>query len=136
METAVEAMRLGAHDYILKPFTLDVILSKVNQALNKGRMIEADLHRHDADLAAKQREVEGLNRMFQAHLNERADVAARWSALSGTVHRIVHELDALRGKIRAMDVLEESLLPSASADSHEQTALAPTGEGGSDQSAA
>jgi len=38
IETAVEAMRLGAHDYIQKPFTEQELLMKVDRALAKRRL--------------------------------------------------------------------------------------------------
>ena len=36
VETAVEAMRLGANDYVLKPFVLHDMLSKVDEAIVTG----------------------------------------------------------------------------------------------------
>jgi two-component system, NtrC family, response regulator HydG len=38
IESAVEAMRLGAHDYIQKPFTEQELLMKVDRALSKRRL--------------------------------------------------------------------------------------------------
>ncbi|MEQ9321606.1 MAG: sigma-54 dependent transcriptional regulator, partial [Polyangiaceae bacterium] len=38
IESAVEAMRLGAHDYIQKPFTEQELLMKVDRALAKRRL--------------------------------------------------------------------------------------------------
>jgi len=38
VESAVEAMRLGAHDYIQKPFTEEELLVKVERALSKRRL--------------------------------------------------------------------------------------------------
>ena len=38
IESAVEAMRLGAHDYIQKPFTEQELLMKVERALDKRRL--------------------------------------------------------------------------------------------------
>ena len=38
IESAVEAMRLGAHDYIQKPFSEQELLVKVQRALEKRRL--------------------------------------------------------------------------------------------------
>ena len=41
VEGAVEAMRLGAYDYIQKPFSLDALELKIRRALDHGRMVRA-----------------------------------------------------------------------------------------------
>ncbi|MCG3174506.1 MAG: Transcriptional regulatory protein ZraR [Myxococcota bacterium] len=38
IESAVEAMRIGAHDYITKPFRQEEILIRIEKALEKGRL--------------------------------------------------------------------------------------------------
>ena len=40
--TAIESMRLGAYDYIVKPFNLDQVLISVNRALDKRRLENAN----------------------------------------------------------------------------------------------
>jgi nitrogen regulation protein NR(I) len=40
VENAVEAMRLGAFDYILKPFSIDELELKVDRALDRGRLAQ------------------------------------------------------------------------------------------------
>lgn len=51
-ETAVEAMKLGACDYVTKPFNLDVLSARVDKALERKRLLEANkdfrLHRRSA----------------------------------------------------------------------------------------
>ncbi|NOY90689.1 MAG: sigma-54-dependent Fis family transcriptional regulator [Deltaproteobacteria bacterium] len=39
IESAVEAMRIGAYDYIQKPFTEDALLMKVQKAVEKRRLV-------------------------------------------------------------------------------------------------
>lgn len=113
VDVAVEAMRLGAQDYILKPFSVDIILAKVHEAFHDAAHIQEQIEqRRDSEVAAREREVNSLNRMFQAHLSERAELSDRWSALSGAVHRIVDELDVLKDKIQDMDSLEEQVPPA------------------------
>ncbi|MBI4832958.1 MAG: sigma-54-dependent Fis family transcriptional regulator, partial [Candidatus Lindowbacteria bacterium] len=43
IESAVEAMREGAHDYITKPFDKDVLLVSVQKALEHKRLYEENL---------------------------------------------------------------------------------------------
>ncbi|RII26214.1 MAG: Fis family transcriptional regulator [Geobacter sp.] len=44
VDTAVEAMKNGAFDYIAKPFTPDQILEKVNKALEQKAMMQENLY--------------------------------------------------------------------------------------------
>lgn len=59
--TAIESMRLGAYDYIVKPFNLDQVLISVNRALDKRRLENANreyqkyLHQIAEDRAAETR---------------------------------------------------------------------------------
>ncbi len=46
MESAIEAMKLGAYDYINKPFDMDEILLAVNKALEKKRLEEENIILH------------------------------------------------------------------------------------------
>ena len=41
LETAVEATRLGAHDFVQKPISLAKLLSIVSQALESGRRTDS-----------------------------------------------------------------------------------------------
>jgi response regulator RpfG family c-di-GMP phosphodiesterase len=52
--TAIESMRLGAYDYIVKPFNLDQVLISANRALDKRRL-------------------ENANRDYQKYLQQIAD---------------------------------------------------------------
>jgi len=42
-ESAVEAMKLGAYDYITKPFKIDEIQLVINKALEKARLVEENI---------------------------------------------------------------------------------------------
>jgi putative two-component system response regulator len=55
--TAIESMRLGAYDYIIKPFNLDQVLVSANRALDKRRL-------------------ENANREYQKYLQQIADERA------------------------------------------------------------
>ena len=60
LETAVEAVRRGAHDYIVKPIHLDAVLLKVEQALKQKAAVERernyriDLEKRVGDLMQRQ----------------------------------------------------------------------------------
>lgn len=43
VETAVEAMKLGAFDYLTKPFELDDLQRTINRAINKGSTVTTEL---------------------------------------------------------------------------------------------
>jgi len=45
-ETAVEAMKLGAYDYILKPFDQDDVLRKVLGAIERWKRLSQEKHRY------------------------------------------------------------------------------------------
>lgn len=45
-ETAVEAMKLGAYDYILKPFDRDDVLRKVLGAIERWKRLSQEKHRY------------------------------------------------------------------------------------------
>lgn len=71
---AVEAMRLGALDFIRKPFREHDLLERINEALN----INQDAHRkaHDRQILAErvsslsQREQEVFERVAEGHMNK------------------------------------------------------------------
>ena len=46
MESAIKAMKLGAYDYISKPFDIDQILLVINKALEKKRLREENIALH------------------------------------------------------------------------------------------
>lgn len=53
-ETAIEATRLGAFDYILKPFEIPEILKLIEQALEAGRLMRSRVEMGEAPEAATQ----------------------------------------------------------------------------------
>mgnify|MGYP001274508709 CR=1 FL=1 len=67
VDTAVQAMRGGALDYILKPFRLNAILPVIQRALDLQRlrrenaMLLASERRHAADLAAAYQDLEAFS---------------------------------------------------------------------------
>ncbi|MFH1343710.1 MAG: response regulator, partial [Pseudomonadota bacterium] len=43
VETAIEGMKLGAFDYLMKPCEMDVLMSKVREAASRKRRQEAKI---------------------------------------------------------------------------------------------
>ena len=44
VETAIEAMKKGAYDYILKPFKIDEVLHVVRRGIDKQRLVSENIH--------------------------------------------------------------------------------------------
>ena len=67
ISTAVEAMKVGAFDYILKPFRLSVVLPVLTRALAVRRLrmanaeLEANIRRRTAELEMANRELEAFS---------------------------------------------------------------------------
>jgi two-component system NtrC family sensor kinase len=97
IESAVEALRLGAADYLLKPFALDVISHRLDLLCERRRMI------HERDL-------------LQTQLMQTDRLAALGTLAAGVVHEInnpltylVSNLDYLRERLDAMAKLSGAL---------------------------
>jgi two-component system sensor histidine kinase/response regulator len=81
IDTAVEALRCGAHDYILKPFNLTVILPVIERALATRRLRIENASLVDR-LTLRTSELEAANRALQSANAE----------LSSFAHSISHDL--------------------------------------------
>ena len=120
VDTAVEAMRLGATDYVQKPFVLQEVLSKVDEALSKAALLreqEETQHRQmdeaktdRGNLNQRTKEIEGLNKLFQRHLNERVEVDARWAELTNDINRLFNQIRDLKSKVESMDGIDAQAL--------------------------
>lgn len=70
-EQAVDAMRLGAYDYIEKPFKNDAILASIEKALEKrallfeNRVLRAEIRGDDLDLVGTSRAIRELRAMIR-----------------------------------------------------------------------
>ena len=125
IESAVEAMRLGAHDYIQKPFTEQELLVKVQKALERaparrrghparGRVPRAlSLREHHRPLGrdarrARPHRAHRADRRHRARSPARAAPARSWSRARSTPTR------ARRTAVRAVNcaAISETLLES------------------------
>jgi response regulator RpfG family c-di-GMP phosphodiesterase len=118
IETAIEAMRVGAFDYITKPFDLDHVTSAVSRALEHGRLREAK-RRYETrleELVAQRtqelhRALDTVEEAYRSTLNAlTAALDARDRETSGHSRRVVafslrlgHELGLDREGLRALE---------------------------------
>ena len=67
VETAIDAIRKGAYDYLHKPFELDEVSATVTRAIEKRSLklrnneLMAELERHNRDLTAAVKRLNSLN---------------------------------------------------------------------------
>lgn len=76
IETAVEAMKVGAYDYLTKPFNMDDLVMKVERALERRRLV---LENREYQLRLEQR-VERQARQIQQYHSEAAEALVREQA--------------------------------------------------------
>jgi hypothetical protein len=122
IDTAVEAMKTGALDYILKPFKLKAMLPVLDRALAVRRLrlenavLERRIRERTAELEAANKELEAFSysvshdlRAPLRHINGFAGLLAKSAAptLSETDR---HYLDLINGSINQMGRLIDDLL--------------------------
>ncbi len=90
-KTAIEAMKAGAFDYLMKPFDPDQVVACVQKALEKRRLL-LENRAYQATIA---RQLNALNNLFQSHLKLRSEVEERYSRLADHIAKLVVELDDL-----------------------------------------
>lgn len=64
-ETAIEAMKLGAHDYITKPFNLSDILELTREAIESGKLMREVVSYPNSSDAETERKIVGNSRKMQ-----------------------------------------------------------------------
>ena len=82
-ETAVEAMKLGAYDYILKPFDRDEVLQKVLKAIEQWKRQLQEKHRY----LEMQKSITEKTQLMQEQFTELLNSLAR-------EHQLLHGLAA------------------------------------------
>jgi len=86
-QTAVEALKMGAYDYITKPFNQNDVLQKVQKAIAKWNQQLQEKHHY---LQLKERFTEQTQRM-QEQFNELVNSLAR-------EHRLLHEMSTRQAR--------------------------------------
>ena len=91
IETAVEAMKIGAFDFIQKPFTEACLMEKINAAIEADRLRRTENHEREgiavrfATLSAREREV--LEHLVNGEVNKTVAYALGISLKTIEFHR-------------------------------------------------
>lgn len=129
IDTAVEAMKSGALDYILKPFNLKTVLSVLSRALTVRRLRQENaalsqrLIRRTEELEAANDELRAANRELEAFTRSVShDLRAPLRTISGFSYLLIERfsgdlpeearifLDRISAKVRDMSQLIDELL--------------------------
>jgi DNA-binding NtrC family response regulator len=77
VKTAVETVRLGAYDFVSKPYDRDELLATVQRALERRQLvIEKEVMKHEINRLGGSVEIVGANRAFREVLEHTRKVAA------------------------------------------------------------
>jgi putative two-component system response regulator len=117
METAIEAIRLGAFDYIIKPFDVATIVHRVSLALERRRLREG-LETAMTDLrVANARISESRQEVKRAYLESvlRLSLAAEYKddAASDHIHRMSRYAGILARQVEATEAWVENIVYAA-----------------------
>ena len=114
IETALDAMRSGAYDYIVKPLGMDELLFAVERALDRRRLIlenrdyrtnlEEKVAEQTEHLAQRIRELTALNTLFQSHLNQRYELEMDYHHLASGIKKAAEAAQELADKAAARRV--------------------------------
>ena len=102
---AMDAIRLGAYDYITKPFNVDDMLVKVQSAVEHHRLVtenaeyQRDLERvvqeRTAALERRMGELTALNRMYRQYLEYDLSTDAKLASISKSFLELAVQLQSL-----------------------------------------
>jgi len=102
VNSAVEAMQMGALDYVVKPFGLKELVTKVAQTLQKGRALKTESERRrtvqkEAEERKEQleqagRELRSLNTLFQSHFSKGIEMEEKHRHLKETIVKMYEEM--------------------------------------------
>ena len=105
VQTAIQAVRLGAYDYIVKPMSVAEVILAANRALEHRKLVlenrsyqtnlERMVREKTFDLEQKVRELSALNSLFQTLLNQRYDAESNNALIHRRLINIADELQSL-----------------------------------------
>lgn len=98
-EIAIEVFRLGARDYIIKPFSEDELLGALERALSETRLRREHSHLTEQLMAANEslaRQVSDLQMLYETgrHIVAASDAATLIMRVLETVMQLISPLDA------------------------------------------
>ncbi len=108
-ESAIKALRLGAYDYVTKPFELDVILNTVKRAADARRLQQA-VTESQGKLAAQ---VAELSALYDTSL-DLVDSLSLPQVLESLISRAIALLHAKGGRVYLYDEAKQQLTIAAS----------------------
>lgn len=76
-ETAIEAMKFGAYDYVLKPFEVKPLVELINSALDASRLMKTKVSYDTQDLAGSEERIIGSSAKMQGVFKLIGQVAAQ-----------------------------------------------------------
>lgn len=113
-DTAVEAIKLGAYDYITKPFNTDNLIISLTRALEKRRLVlenrdyKLNLERKVVEqtqlLEQKIRELTALNNLFVLYLNQGFEAAETQNRLANDIIKMAEGIQTLAKEAEALKV--------------------------------
>ena len=102
---AMDAIRLGAYDYITKPFNVDDMLVKVQSAVERHRLVtenaeyqrglERVVQERTAALERRMGELTALNRMYRQYLEDYLSIDAKLASISKSFLELAGQLQSL-----------------------------------------
>jgi two-component system NtrC family sensor kinase len=110
-QRVLDAVRLGAYDYILKPCDLDVLSMTVERALERrallraARYYKADLERRNEELRRSKAELESL----QAQIIQSEKMASLGQLAAGVAHELNNPAGFLYGNMEMLGELVRGL---------------------------
>jgi len=123
-ESAIEALRKGAYDYIAKPFEVEMMQASVERALEKVRLQQAlasymkELEQRVAD---RTRALEESNRQLrqsldelkvaQEHLVQTEKLSALGALVAGITHELNHPLGVILGSAELLNASDACTPP-------------------------
>jgi len=124
-QRVIDALRIGAFDYLIKPVELDVVLFSVERALERrallrdGKRYKHDLEKHNLELAAQKAELERL----QAQLVHSEKMASLGQLAGGVAHELNNPAGFIYSNMAGLS--EYSAGVSRLLSAYESVSLAP-----------